>query len=167
MLIGAIVAVPIVTVLAVSFGRDPHEIRTPMVGRPAPSFTLRDASTDGAVALAASRGKPVVINFWATWCAPCVQEHAALVAAARALGSDVQFIGVVYQDSQEQVRAFLDQRGRAYPVALDEDARTAIAYGVYGVPETFFVDRTGVIAAKHTGALTADTLTRNLRVAAQ
>jgi len=164
-LIGALVAAPIVVVLGLSFGRDPHEIRTPMVGREAPIFTLRDAVTDEAVALASYRGTPVVINFWATWCAPCLQEHATLVAAARALGSRVQFIGVVYQDSQQRVRHFLGQRGSAYPSVIDEDGRAAIAYGVYGVPETFFVDRTGAIAAKHTGALTPDALAANLRMA--
>jgi cytochrome c biogenesis protein CcmG/thiol:disulfide interchange protein DsbE len=167
LLIGAIVAAPIVTVLAMSFGRDPHEIRTPMVGRAAPSFTLRDVSTDGAVALASFRGKPTVVNFWATWCGPCLQEHGLLVAAAKQLGSDVQFIGVVYEDSQDRVREFLDERGRPYPMVLDEDARTAIAYGVYGVPETFFLDRTGAIAAKHTGALTAGALVDGLRMARQ
>jgi cytochrome c biogenesis protein CcmG/thiol:disulfide interchange protein DsbE len=150
-----------------SFGRDPHEIRTPMVGRPAPSFSLPDVATHEAVSLASFRGRPVVINFWATWCVPCVQEHATLVSTARSLGSEVQFIGVVYEDSQGQVRDFLDQRGHAYPAVLDEDGRTAIAYGVYGVPETFFVNRSGAIAAKYTGALTASILTQNLRMAEQ
>jgi cytochrome c biogenesis protein CcmG/thiol:disulfide interchange protein DsbE len=164
---GALVATPILLVLGSSFGRDPHEIRTPMVGRTAPVFTLRDVLTNEAVALASFRGKPVVINFWATWCVPCLQEHATLVSAARALGSHAQFIGVVYQDSQEQVVEFLDQRGSAYPSVLDEDARAAIAYGVYGVPETFFVDRMGTIAAKHMGVLTPDALASNLRMAEQ
>jgi cytochrome c biogenesis protein CcmG/thiol:disulfide interchange protein DsbE len=167
MLTGALVATPILLLLASSFGRDPHEIRTPMVGRTAPVFTLRDVLTNESVALASFRGKPVVINFWATWCVPCLQEHVTLVSAARALGSHAQFIGVVYQDSQERVVEFLDQQGSAYPSVLDEKARAAIAYGVYGVPETFFVDRTGVIAAKHTGVITPATLTSNQRMSEQ
>lgn len=167
MLIGAVVTVPVVAALAASFGRDPHEIRTPMIGRPAPAFALRDVTTSEELSLAALRGTPVVINFWATWCVPCLQEHAALVSTAASRGSDVQFIGVVYDDTPERVREFLQQHGRAYPSLLDEHGRTAIAYGVYGVPETFFVNRSGVIAAKHTGALTTTLLTRNLEAASQ
>jgi cytochrome c biogenesis protein CcmG/thiol:disulfide interchange protein DsbE len=164
-LIGAIVTVPIIAVLAMSFGRDPREIRTPMVGRAAPSFILRDVATNEAVSLESFRGRPVVVNFWATWCAPCVEEHATLVATARALGSKVQVIGVVYGDTQDQAREFLERRGRAYPSVLDEGAQTAIAYGVYGVPETFFVNPEGGIAAKYVGPLTFDLLTQHLRTA--
>ena len=165
MVMGGMIAVPIVTVLAISFGRDPHEIRTPMVGRTAPSFTLLDVATGEAVSLTSFLGRPVVINFWATWCVPCVQEHATLVSTARSLGSAVQFIGVVYDDSPGQVRDFLDKHGNPFPAVWDDDGRTAIAYGVYGVPETFFVDRSGTIAAKYTGALTSEALSQHVRVA--
>lgn len=167
LLIGAMVTVPTVLVLALSFGRDPREIRTPMVGRAAPSFTLRDVVTGEAVSLDSFRGQPVVVNFWTTWCAPCLEEHAALVATARALGSKVQFIGVVYGDTTDRARAFLERHGHAYPSVLDEDAETAIAYGVYGVPETFFVTRTGAIASKYVGPLTVDLLKQHLQVASR
>jgi len=163
LMIAAAVAAPVLVVLAVSLGRNPHEIRTPMVGRSAPAFSLPDVDTGEEVTLASLRGRPVVVNFWATWCFPCLEEHKTLVAGARALGDEVQFVGVVYDDRQRAVRDFLRQRGQAYPSLLDEDGQVAIAYGVYGVPETFFVNPEGVIAAKYTGMLTPERLVDGVR----
>ena len=166
-LFGAVVTVPTVAVLAMSFGRDPHAIRTPMVGRAAPALTLRDVVTNESVSLKSFRGKPVVVNFWASWCEPCLQEHATLVSAARSLGSEVQFIGIVYEDTQDRTRDFLRRHGSAYPSLLDEDGQAAIAFGVYGVPETFFVNPAGSIASKHTGPLTSELLSRNIQGASR
>ena len=151
--IGAIVTVPIIVILAMSFGHDPHSIKTPMIGRPAPQFTLRDVETNKDVSLASFRGKTVVVNFWATWCVPCFQEHETLVSTARSVGSNVQFIGIVYDDTPDKIREFLQQYGQAYPHLVDASGQTAIAYGVYGVPETFFVNPKGVIAEKFTGPI--------------
>ena len=94
----------------------------------------------------------VAINFWATWCVPCFQEHAALVEAARSL-PDVQFLGIVYEDDEAQTGEFLRQRGTSYPSLMDKDGKTAIAYGVFGVPETFFIDPEGRIVEKYVGPL--------------
>jgi cytochrome c biogenesis protein CcmG/thiol:disulfide interchange protein DsbE len=104
----------------------------------------------------------VVINFWATWCVPCYEEHAVLVAAARRAGDSVQFLGVVYEDEEERVGGFLARQGSAYPSLMDDDGKTAMSYGVYGVPETFFVDAQGQIAAKYTGPLHPEALAENL-----
>jgi cytochrome c biogenesis protein CcmG/thiol:disulfide interchange protein DsbE len=84
------------------------------------------------------------------------------VQNARVLGQDVQFVGVVFNDTEQKIQAFLADRGSAYPTLLDESGKTAIAYGVGGVPETFFLDRSGKIVAKFAGPLTTEELQANL-----
>ena len=105
------------------------------------NFDTPDGST---LSMASLRGKPLILNFWATWCGPCWEEHPTLVANARELGESVQFVGVVFQDSEEKIQTFLTQRGSAYPTLIDEKGKTAIAYGVGGIPETYFLDKNGV-----------------------
>jgi len=155
---GMAVAVPLLAVLILNIGRNPGMIRSPLVGRAAPPFSLAPVGGGEPVTLAQFKGRPVVLNFWATWCVPCHQEHPVLVARARALGDAVQFLGVVYQDDEENVAEWLRRRGSAYPSLLDPDSKTAIAYGVYGVPETYFIDAAGTIVAKHLGPLDGPTL---------
>jgi len=159
---GLLVVVPLLGILLLNIGRDPHAFNSPMIGRPAPAFTLPAVGGGAPIALAALKGRPVVLNFWATWCVPCYEEHAVLQAAAREAGDAVQFVGVIYEDNEEQVGDFLTRQGKAYPSLMDEEGKTAMSYGVYGVPETFFVDAQGRIAAKFTGPLSADTLAENL-----
>lgn len=158
---GAVVVAPLLIFLASGLGRDPRALRTPMVGRQAPSFAL--ASIDGAssVSLEALRGKPVVVNFWATWCVPCYAEHPVLVEGARRT-PEVEFVGVVYQDEAAKATKFLEKYGHAYANVMDPGGTTAIAYGVYGVPETFFIDARGVIVAKHEGPIDAAELARKI-----
>ena len=165
LLVGLLVVAPLVAVLVMNLGRNPHRIGSPLVGRAAPDFALRPLDGGEPVTLASLRGRPVVINFWATWCVPCFEEHPLLVSSARRLGERVQFFGVVYEDSEEQVRSFLARQGSAYPSLADPGSRTAIAFGVFGVPETFFIDGEGRIAAKHMGPLDAASLAENLRQA--
>jgi len=146
-----------------NLGRDPHIVDSPLVGRPAPSFSLSPLDGGAPVSLDGLAGRPAVINFWATWCIPCLEEHGVLVQAARTSQGNARYLGIVYQDDAERVRAFLDQRGgAAYPSLLDADGKTAIAYGIFGVPETFFLDAQGRIAAKHVGPLTPESLAANL-----
>lgn len=159
---GLFVVVPLLAILLLNIGRDPHAFNSPMVGRPAPLFTLVPTDGGAPVSLAALRGRPVVINFWATWCVPCYEEHAVLVSGAREAGDSAHFIGVVYEDDADRVGDFLARQGAAYPSLMDDDGKTAMAYGVYGVPETFFVDAQGRIAAKYTGPLRPDSLAENL-----
>jgi cytochrome c biogenesis protein CcmG/thiol:disulfide interchange protein DsbE len=109
------------------------------------------------VALDSLRGKPVVINFWATWCVPCFQEHPALTEAARSF-PDVQFLGIVYEDDEALTQQFLRERGSAYPTLMDKEGRAAIAFGVFGVPETFFIDAGGRIVEKFVGPLDRGTI---------
>ena len=161
LLVGLLVVVPLLAILLLNIGRDPRAMASPMIGRTAPAFTLPSVDGGAPVSLASLRGKPVVINFWDTWCVPCYEEHGVLVDAARR-ERDAHFIGVVYEDEADRVRDFLGRQGQAYPSLLDDDGKAAMAYGVYGVPETFFVRPDGTIAAKYTGPLTPTVLAENL-----
>ena len=156
--VGVLIAIALVGVLFVGLGKNPNEIRSPLIGKPAPTFTLREVGTGRAIDLASLRGKPVVLNFWATWCAPCWEEHPILVANARMLQPNVQFLGVVFQDEESKILGFLAQRGSSYPTVVDDKGKTAIAYGIGGVPETYFLDASGTIVAKHNGPMSGDIL---------
>ena len=163
--VGIVIAAALVVILFVGLGKDPSEIRSPLIGKPAPEFALREVGTGRVVDLSQYRGKPIILNFWATWCGPCWEEHPVLVANARMLQPDVQFLGVVFQDSEDKILGFLQQRGSSYPTVVDDKGKTAIAYGIGGVPETFFVDANGVIRAKYAGPMSSEILQENLRKA--
>ena len=163
--VGLFIAAAIVAILFAGLGKDPQAIDSPLVGRPAPAFALREVGTGQTINLEQFKGKPVVLNFWATWCGPCWEEHPTLVANARTLQPGVQFLGVVFQDSEDKIQKFLNERGHAYPTVVDDAGKTAIAYGVGGVPETFFLDRNGTIVAKFTGPLNTEELQTNLQKA--
>jgi cytochrome c biogenesis protein CcmG/thiol:disulfide interchange protein DsbE len=165
LLLGLVVVVPFLVVLVRNLGRDPHEIRSPLLGRPAPAFALKPVGGGEPLSLESLRGKPVVVNFWATYCMPCLQEHPALVEGARRYSSKVQFLGIVYDDDEEKARGFLQKRGASYPSLMDDGGKTAIAYGVGGVPETYFIDATGKVVSKWNGPLTPDDLAARVREA--
>ena len=159
---GVAVVLPLLAVLLLNLGRDPHAVRSPLVGRPAPPFAMVPVGGGPTVSLESLRGRPVVLNFWATWCVPCFQEHPVLqrTAAAR---RDVAFYGVVYQDEEQRIADFLQRQGSTYPTLVDPDSRAAIAYGIAGVPETYFIDGRGTIVDKFTGPLSQDALDERLR----
>lgn len=162
LIVGIVIVAAIVFVLFAGLGKDPAHIDSPLVGRPAPPFALKAVGTGETIDLDTLRGKPVVINFWATWCGPCYEEHPTLVANARNLQPEVQFIGVVFNDTDDKIMRFLAERGSAYPTLLDTNGKTAIAYGVGGVPETFFLNPKGTIVAKFEGPLTTEALQAEL-----
>lgn len=158
---GAIVLalVALVAVLALAFRRDPQDIRTGTVGHPAPAFDLQRLDRPGRLRLADMRGKVVIVNFFASWCIPCKEEAPALVHAwERYQGSDVVFVGIAYQDTPDAAKAFHEGLGQTWPIGVDEGGRTAIGFGVFGVPETYFIGPDGVIAGRHIGPIDEQTL---------
>jgi cytochrome c biogenesis protein CcmG/thiol:disulfide interchange protein DsbE len=165
LIIGLLIIAAIVAVLFVGLGKDPQAIASPLIGRPAPDFALKAVGTGETIDLAQFRGKPVIVNFWATWCHPCWDEHPVLTQTSQVLGNQVQFLGVVFQDDESRIKNFLQQRGWAYPTLVDQAGKTAIAYGVGGVPETYFLDKNGTIVAKFAGPMSADDIQTNLQKA--
>lgn len=152
-IVAVIGVVLVAAALGTRFGSDPTLVDSPLIGQPAPDVTLPYLEDTGALALPDLRGKIVVANFWASWCVPCREEHDDLVTAAQEYNSaDVTFVGIVYQDQPDQAIAFLEELGRGYDHVVDPDSRAAIDFGVFGIPETFFIDRDGTIVAKVTGA---------------
>jgi cytochrome c biogenesis protein CcmG/thiol:disulfide interchange protein DsbE len=168
---GAAIGVPAIALLGFGMTRDPREIPSPLPGRAAPGFTL-SVFTNGlggreldTVRLSALRGKVVVLNVWASWCLACRDEHAALQFIGKRYRdtSDVAFIGLLYNDTPASGRRWIQEMGgQSYPSVLDPGSRTAIDYGVYGVPETFFIAPDGRVAYKHLGPVTPDLLVQKI-----
>jgi cytochrome c biogenesis protein CcmG/thiol:disulfide interchange protein DsbE len=135
-----------------------------VVGKPAPEIEVRALSGAATVRLSDLRGRPVVLNFWASWCAPCRQEAPALTRAARTLASRVAFLGVDFADSTQAARAYLAQARYPYPVGTAVDGIPA-EYGVTSPPVTYFIDRYGVVVAHFSGPLDLSSIQRYLQLA--
>jgi cytochrome c biogenesis protein CcmG/thiol:disulfide interchange protein DsbE len=162
---GAVVVLVLGIAVVQRFGGDPALVASPLIGKPAPDVTVRWLEAPGEVQLSDLTGSVTVVNFWASWCTGCRQEHEALaLAAAGTEDFDVSFIGINYQDSDARAVAFLDELGRAAGTAyvVDDTSRAALEYGVLGMPETFFIDQEGVIVGKVSGPLTAEVLDSTL-----
>jgi len=152
--IGLVVIIGAAVVFASRFGTDPTLAPSPLIGKTAPEVSMTLIEGGGPLTLADLEGSVVVVNFWAPWCIPCREEHAVLLEAAAAYGSaGVTVLGLAYESRLDDVIAFLDELGRGYPVAMDDRSRAAIAFGVRGVPETFFIDRSGMIVGKVSGPI--------------
>jgi cytochrome c biogenesis protein CcmG/thiol:disulfide interchange protein DsbE len=161
-LIGAGIAIPIVLVLNYGLSRDPRFIASPLPGRAAPDFSLPALEGD-SIKLSQLRGNVVVLNFWASWCIPCRQEHPVLLEASRTYTSrGVKFVGIAYNDKPDDSKRWLDELGKTYPSLIDAGSRTAIDYGISGVPETFILDKQGVVAFKKFGPITTPEITQKL-----
>jgi cytochrome c biogenesis protein CcmG/thiol:disulfide interchange protein DsbE len=135
------------------------------VGQTAPDFALADLDGN-PLRLNDLRGRPVIVNFWASWCGPCVEEFPLLQTAAAQHGVDgLAVVGIVYRDNSEAARAFMARLGASWPAAMDPGEQVAESFGIYGPPETFFIDSTGVVRGRQIGQLTAADLDRQLALA--
>lgn len=142
--------------LAYGLTLNPREVPSPLVDKPAPAFRLATLASPGTeVGLDDMRGQVWLLNVWASWCVACRQEHPVLMALARE--NVVPLVGLNYKDARPDALGWLEQHGDPYKVSVvDADGRVGIDYGVYGVPETFLIDREGVIRYKHIGPVTPE-----------
>lgn len=161
LVVGLVLSLPLLVFLALGFRSDPRTIESPLLDKPAPAFELVDLEGN-RVALEELRGKPVLINFWATWCQPCIAEHPVLQRGAQRWAGRAHFLGIIYHDEVEAIRAFQARRGGWGSTLVDPGSAVAIRYGVYGAPETFILDSEGIVRQKVTGAMTAGYLDRLL-----
>ncbi|MEP6608121.1 MAG: DsbE family thiol:disulfide interchange protein [Burkholderiaceae bacterium] len=142
--------------LFVGLGLNPREVPSPFIGKSAPSFQLAQlGQPDRSFSPEQMQGQVWLLNVWASWCVACRTEHPLLVELART--NAVPLIGLNYKDKRDAALGWLTQLGNPYTLsAMDTDGRVGIDYGVYGVPETFVIDKQGVIRFKQIGPITED-----------
>jgi cytochrome c biogenesis protein CcmG/thiol:disulfide interchange protein DsbE len=146
------------------YAGDPSKVPSALIGRPAPAFVLaplpsltRDAAAVPGLSGDDLKGGVTIVNVWASWCAPCRQEHPLLMELAK--NPTIRVVGINYKDNPENARRFLGALGNPFAaVGVDPSGRTAIDWGVYGVPETFIVGPDGTIRHKHIGPLTPEAM---------
>ena len=158
--LGAFIA--LVVVLAVGLRLDPREVPSPLIGKPAPPFELPllDAP-DKRFSQKDMLGKVWILNVWASWCPPCLVEHPVVTRIAQSGLAPV--VGLNYKDAREEALPWLKRNGDPYQlIVFDANGRIGIDYGVYGVPETYVIDRKGIIRYKYIGPLTADIVQQKL-----
>lgn len=148
--------------LAVGLRLNPREVPSPLIDKPAPAFVLPALSNPSqTIRRDDLLGKVWMLNVWASWCTACRQEHPVLVEFSRQ--QQVPIYGLNYKDERLDAQAWLDEGGNPYTESLfDHDGRTGIDFGVYGVPETFIIDKAGVIRFKHIGPITPDVLQKEI-----
>jgi len=155
-----VVFIALVGFLAIGLNRDPGEVPSPFIGKPAPAFSLPILpettlfATQPEISNGDMAGKVWLFNVWASWCVACRDEHPLLIGLSRK--NLVDIVGLNYKDTVADASQWLHRFGNPYSViAVDESGNVGIDYGVYGVPETFIIDKKGLIRMKHIGPLTA------------
>jgi len=139
---------PLLFSLFKGFGKNPREVPFQLLGQPAPPFSMY--SLEGAeVSSESLLGRPLVLNFWSSWCGPCAEEAGVLEASFRKWKTQVAFVGVVFEDSEAKARGFLRKYPASYPQLFSPVSTMAIDYAVTGVPETYFINPQGVIVGKY------------------
>jgi cytochrome c biogenesis protein CcmG/thiol:disulfide interchange protein DsbE len=153
----------LVAFLGVGLTLNPREVPSPLIGRPAPDFAAPRLDDPSQVVRRDDlKGQVWVLNVWASWCAPCLDEHPALTAFAQS--TTVPVIGLNYKDDRAAARGWLQRHGDPFRLSLqDPQGRTGIDFGVYGVPETFVIDRDGIVRFKHVGVLTPQIIDARIR----
>lgn len=161
-LIPLLLFVVLVVFLAVGLNRDPHEVPSPLINKQAPAFEIPQLSDPNKTFSPADmKGQVWILNVWASWCVACREEHPVLVELAKSQVAPV--IGLDYKDKREDALAMLAKQGNPYLLsAFDANGRVGIDYGVYGVPETYVIDKAGVIRFKHIGPLTIQLLNQKI-----
>lgn len=146
----------LVAFLAIGLGRDPREVPSPLINKPAPAFRLVQLKDPSRIFSEQDmRGKVWLLNVWASWCIACREEHPMLLELGRS--GAVPIYGLNYKDKREDALSWLNELGDPYVLSVsDLDGRVGIDYGVYGAPETFMIDRNGTIRLKHIGPLTPE-----------
>jgi cytochrome c biogenesis protein CcmG, thiol:disulfide interchange protein DsbE len=152
----------LVCFMAAGLGLNPREVPSPHIGKPAPPFALPQLQqAEKMVDSQDLRGKVWLFNVWASWCTACGIEHPVLMDMARA--GSIRVVGLNYKDERSKGMHWLEKNGDPYLVsAYDADGRVGLDYGVYGVPETFVIDKRGIVRLKHTGPLTDDFVRKKL-----
>jgi cytochrome c biogenesis protein CcmG/thiol:disulfide interchange protein DsbE len=148
--------------LYVGLNLNPHEVPSPLIGKPAPAFSLPQLQQpDQRFSAEEMRGKVWMLNVWASWCVSCREEHPILVSLARQ--NIVPIYGLDYKDKEEDGKGWLEQHGDPYVLSVaDRDGRVGIDYGVYGVPETYVIDKQGIIRYKQIGPITPKVLNEKI-----
>ena len=161
-LIPLILFIILVGFLAVGLNRDPQEIPSPLVGKQAPAFELPQlADPKKNFSPESMKGQPWILNVWASWCVACREEHPVLVELGKLQVAPI--IGLDYKDKREDAMTMLSLQGNPYLLsAFDANGRVGIDYGVYGVPETYVIDKAGVIRFKHIGPITMAVLNQKI-----
>ena len=161
-LIPLVLFIILVGFLAVGLNRDPQEIPSPLVGKQAPAFELPQLADPKKIFSPESmKGQPWILNVWASWCVACREEHHVLVELGKLQVAPI--IGLDYKDKREDAMTMLALQGNPYLLsAFDANGRVGIDYGVYGVPETYVIDKAGVIRFKHIGPITMAVLNQKI-----
>lgn len=152
----------LVVFLALGLRLDPKEIPSPLIGKQVPAFRLTQLhAPEQMISSADMAGKVWLLNVWASWCVSCREEHPVLMALSKR--NAVPLVGLNYKDGRQDGKDWLEKFGNPYTVsAFDTDGRVGIDFGVYGVPETFVIDKRGVVRYKHIGILTPEVVTGKL-----